>query len=174
MVPSLDAANAALKQLAIKACEALGIDRGVAHVEVRVDAAGRLSLIEVAARPGGDGIMDLVERAHGVNMYDLHLATYLGQPVELPEAPPLLGVAAIAFMQTPRGVVRRVEVPRDLPPEIVSLYVNKRPGDRVGDSLNYDDRAGTVELFWSQERTNLGQRHLELASSLAREIFDVE
>jgi len=174
MVPSLDADNVELKEMAVRACESLGIDRGVCHVEVRVNAAGKLSLIEVAARPGGDGIMDLVERAHGVNMYDLHIAAYLGVLEALPEPPPLLGVSAIAFMQTKRGVVRRVSVSRDLPSEIVSLYVNKRPGERVGDSLNYDDRAGTVELFWPNERKNLGRRHLDAADGLAREIFDVE
>jgi hypothetical protein len=106
-------------------------------------------------------------------MYDLHLGAYLGTLAAPPEPQPLLGVSAIAFMQTAGGEVRRVSIPRDLPPEVVSLYINKRVGDRVGDSLNYDDRAGTVELFWPNERKNLGQRHLDVAAGLAREIFDV-
>ena len=69
--------DTALTALAEKACEALGIDRGIAHVEVKFDSKGAPWLIEAAARPGGDGIMDQVERAYGYNPYTLHVASWL-------------------------------------------------------------------------------------------------
>jgi formate-dependent phosphoribosylglycinamide formyltransferase (GAR transformylase) len=174
MVPSLDKDNAKLKTLAIGACEALGVDRGVSHVEVRIDRQGEPFLIEVAARPGGDGIMDQVERAYGVNLYDLHIRSYLGTLEQLPPAPTLRGVSAIAFMQIGKGTIKAVAPIGELPDEVVSLYVTARAGDKVGESLNYDDRVGTVEYFWPEERGNLGRRHLELTDQLARKIFTLE
>ncbi len=173
MIPSADGNNADLEKLAINACRSLGIDRGVSHVEVRVNRHGDMSLIEVAARPGGDGIMDLVERAYGVNMYDLHIRSYLDIPLQLSEAPALRGVSAIAFMQTRGGIVHGVNQVDELPREIVSLYLNAKTGDRVGGSLDYDARLGTVEFFWPNERKNLGTRHLDEAAKLAAAIFDV-
>ena len=77
LVPSHRTNDTALTTLAEKACEALGIDRGIAHVEVKFDSKGAPWLIEAAARPGGDGIMDQVERAYGYNPYTLHVASWL-------------------------------------------------------------------------------------------------
>lgn len=173
MVPSRDRDTAGLKELALSACESLGLTRGIAHVEVRIDGDGRFSIVEVAARPGGDGIMDLVERAYGVNMYDLHVRSFLDRVEGMPDAPSLRGVAAIAFMQTAKGTVRAVRSELTLPLEVVSLYLTAKQGDTVGGSLNYDDRLGTVEFFWPEERANLGTRHLDLAAELAARIFEI-
>jgi biotin carboxylase len=173
MIPSPDNDNEALKGLALAACSALGLRHGVAHVEVRIDDKGRMFVIEVAARPGGDGIMDLVERSCGVNMYDLHVRSYLGKLDAVPRDVKIKGTAAIAFMQTKRGTVTGVNVPRELPREVVSLYITARKGTILGGSLNYDDRAGTVEFFWPDQLTYPGPRHLELAHQLAEQIFTI-
>ena len=167
MVPSIDKDNQALRDLALSACESLGITHGVCHVEVRIDRMGVPFLIEVAARPGGDGIMDQVERAYGINLYDLHIRSYLGTLRGIPGSPQLLGVSAIAFMQTRKGLIHEVSSPIQLPKEVVSLYITGRKGGIVGDSLNYDDRVGTVEFFWPGETANLGRKHLEMADTLA-------
>ncbi len=173
MVPSLDKDNLKLKLLAIEACEALGIDHGVSHVEVRIDSQDEPFLIEVAARPGGDGIMDQVERAYGLNLYDLHIRSYLGTLESLPMEPTLRGVSAIAFMQTRRGTIQSVSPLKELPKEVVSLYITGRKGDVIGGSLNYDDRVGTVEFFWPGVKLNLGRKHLEMADGLAEKIFSI-
>jgi biotin carboxylase len=171
MVPGAESGNETLKQIALGACEALEITHGVSHVEVRIDAQGRPFVVEVAARPGGDCIMDQVERAYGVNMYELHIRSYLGQPQQLPKDLRPRGTAAIAFMQTKAGTVTRVTPPRELPEEVMSLYILAREGDAVGTSLNYDSRAGAVECFWPGDGRFLGTRHLEMAQRLAEQIF---
>jgi len=174
MVPGAESGNEALRQLALEACRALELTHGVAHVEVRIDAQGRLFVVEVAARPGGDCIMDQVERAYGVNMYQLHIRSYLGQPQQLPRELRPRGTSAIAFMQTRAGTVTRVTPPRQLPAEVTSVYILAREGDVLGQSLNYDSRAGAVECFWPGEGRFMGTRHLELAQHLAEQIFTLE
>lgn len=151
----------------------MGIDHGVSHVEVRIDSQDEPFLIEVAARPGGDGIMDQVERAYGLNLYDLHIRSYLGTLESLPMEPTLRGVSAIAFMQTRRGTIQSVSPLKELPKEVVSLYITGRKGDVIGGSLNYDDRVGTVEFFWPGVKLNLGRKHLEMADGLAEKIFSI-
>lgn len=173
MVPSPDNDNTALRDLALRASSALGLTHGVSHVEVRIDAKGAMYVIEVAARPGGDGIMDLVERACGVNMYEQHIRSYLGKLDSLPQDVKMKGTAAIAFMQTKRGTITEVKVPAELPREVVSLYLTGRKGAVVGSSLDYDDRVGTVEFFWPGQLISSGPRHLELASQLAEQIFTI-
>ena len=171
MVPGAESGNAALHRLALDACAALELTLGVAHVEVRIDAKGGLFVVEVAARPGGDCIMDQVERAYGVNPYDLHVRAYLGQHPRMPEGLRPRGTSAIAFLQPPEGTVTRVTPPRELPAEVVSLYILAREGDAVGGSLNYDRRAGAVECFWPGPGRFMGTRHLDVARQLSEQIF---
>ena len=129
LVPSLDTDNEALRQLAVDACASLNLTHGVSHVEIRIDEEGTPFVIEVAARPGGDGIMDLVERAYGVNMYELHIRSYLGSlnkdTFDRQYEP--LGTAAIAFMPAQEGVIQSVNSTLKLPDEVVNLYLNKQP-----------------------------------------------
>lgn len=174
MVPGAETGNAALEKLALDACAALEVTLGVAHVEVRIDAKGGLFVVEVAARPGGDCIMDQVERAYGVNMYDLHVRSYLGQRQALPQGLRPRGTSAIAFMQLPEGIVARVTPPRELPEEVMSLYILAREGEAVGGSLNYDSRAGAVECFWPGDGRFMGTRHLDVAQRLAERIFTLK
>lgn len=176
VVPSPDVSNQRLCEVALAASRSLGIDRGVSHVEVRINPSGQLSLIEVAARPGGDGIMDLVERAYGVNMYDLHIRSYLGRLEPLPERLTLHGTSAIAFMPAPeqRGTVRAVNPPEQLPSEVISLYLNAKIGDQVGGSTNYDARLGAVELFWPSATAPSAAAHLEIAERLAKVSYTID
>jgi biotin carboxylase len=174
MVPGAESNNEALKRLALDACAALELTHGVSHVEVRIDPKGGLFVVEVAARPGGDCIMDQVERAYGVNMYDLHVRSYMGQTQALPQGLRPRGTSAIAFLQPPEGTVTRVTPPRELPKEVMSLYILAREGDAVGGSLNYDRRAGAVECFWPGDGRFMGTRHLDMARQLSERIFTLK
>jgi biotin carboxylase len=175
MVPSRESDNRRVRELAIAACEALGITHGVSHVEIRIDDHGRPFLIEVAARPGGDGIMDLVERAYAVNLYELHIRSYLSQHVEIPSRPVARGTSAIAFFKSETGKIVEVDPPKELPDHIVSLYISGRAGQETNGSLNYDERLGTVEFFWPDsaplEREN---EHLKSTEELFHRIFKME
>jgi biotin carboxylase len=175
MVPSKHSNNELVRNLALNACQALGISYGISHVEIRIAQDGKPYVIEVASRPGGDGIMDLVERSYGVNLYDLHIRSYLGTlDKEQLWNLNLLGTAAVAFLPGKVGTVKSMSLPQQLPKEVVGLYLSAKPGDEVGKTLNYDDRMGTVEFFWDSQVDGLSNRHLDLAKQLREEIYTFE
>jgi biotin carboxylase len=174
-VPSRFGDDAKLRQLALDACAALGIDTGIAHVEARVMPDGQFRLIEVGARTGGDAIMDLVERVYGLNPYELHVAAYLGRRPRLPTHLQARGVSAVAFLKAPAGTIRGVHALARPIEGLVSLNVTAKPGDVSEPPLSWRAREGTIELFWPDlAPSQLALRHLRLADELATALFTVE
>lgn len=89
------------------ACTAYGLVTGPVHAELRVDAAGKVWVIEVAARTIGGECAQLIELATGQSLEVLVLANALGEQTALPS---IEGAAGVLMIPTPRaGVLRRVE-----------------------------------------------------------------
>ncbi|MFE9426690.1 acetyl-CoA carboxylase biotin carboxylase subunit family protein [Kitasatospora sp. NPDC006697] len=178
LVPSRETGNAALRELALRACEALLIDRGIAHVEVLLNGSEEMKVVEVAARPGGDGIMDLIDRVYGFNPYDLHIAAYRRTIDRLPEIPAeLQGVGAIGFLKAPAGAITAIaDVPAQDGPEI-ARYVTSKVGDTSRAATSYLGRNGVIEVFEpgaAQEAAEaVQQRTTELAARRSTELFTV-
>ena len=147
LVPSVESGNRALRQVAMDACEALRIDRGIAHVEVLVNGP-ELSVVEVAARPGGDGIMDLIDRVYGFNPYDVHIASYRHTLDRLPDfrAEPR-GIGATSFLKAPVGTVAAVHAADKLTNQEVGLYATAHAGDWSRPATSYLARDGVIECF---------------------------
>lgn len=179
MVPSADSDNAALRQVALDACAALLIDHGLAHVEVLVDG-DRLSVVEVAARPGGDGIMDLIDRVYGYSPYDIHIASYRGTLDGLPDFPSVpLGIGATAFLKAPAGTVTEIRAPEGLTPAEVALYTTAKVGDRSRPLTSYLARDGVLEYFTPleperQDRTAFRAEADRAAAARTEQIFTVD
>jgi biotin carboxylase len=57
-----------IQELHRRTIEALGLDAGVTHLEVLATDEGFL-IGEIACRPGGDGVTDLVRLQHGVDLW---------------------------------------------------------------------------------------------------------
>ena len=102
---------------------AMGVRDAVIHAELRL-VAGRAVPIEIACRPAGDLIPDLVELASGVNLYEIQAAQALGAP----RLPPLAfaRVAGVRFL-IGRGTVARFVEP--------ALVARRHPGVLVVDQL---------------------------------------
>lgn len=136
-----------------KACTALGIDLGVAHVEIKI-VNGEPYIIEVGARPAGDKIIDLVYRALDVDLYALHARSYCGLKDSFP-APRRQGTAAVTFLKSAPGVIRQVNAV-ELPEGVRELTLYKGVGDlTASDAQNFETREGHIEWFWphSHDRT---------------------
>lgn len=171
LVPSHRTSDTALTTLAEQACEALGIDHGIAHVEVKFDSKGAPWLIEAAARPGGDGIMDQVERAYGYNPYALHVASYLGNdPFPLVQSEPVRS-SAVAFLKAQPGEIASVTIPEELPESVVSIFVAKKPGDIAKPVADWTTRDGVVEMVWDEIFTERTTMPVKVSDSLSDEIF---
>lgn len=68
------------------ALDSLQITTGASHTELKIDDEGRIGLIEIGGRMGGDLIgSHLVRFSTGVDMTELVIRCALGEPVSVPE-----------------------------------------------------------------------------------------
>lgn len=173
-MPSVFAGSEVVRATAIAACRALGVDRGVVEVEMKLHDAQRVVLMELNARPPGDCSLDMLESASGVNLFEMHARAYLGDDVE-PEPVPLQGRAAIAFMNAAPGTVARVRLPGadQLPDGVVALQAWRRPGERIVRSHDSNSRDGSVQFYWPEDpATHWLTEHLRVAAQLAEQIYE--
>ena len=176
-LPSIHSGNAGIRAVALAACAALGIDRGVSCVEMKLLADGGIMLLEVAARPGGDNVMDMLERVLGVNVFELHARSYLKkEPWEfVPPAPK--GRAAVAFLKAPAGVISDVRTPMasELPESVVGLSIWCQKGDVSSSCVDSSTRDGIVELYWPDDPAlELTGVHMETARQLNERCFLIQ
>jgi D-alanine-D-alanine ligase-like ATP-grasp enzyme len=173
-VPSIYQDDRRLREIAEQSCAALGIRWGMGHFEARITPAGEVRIVEVAARTGGDCIMDLVEHAFGINPYELHVASYLGRMPALPDELVARGLGAVAFLKAAEGVIESVKVPEALPVEVVNVQISGKRGDRSYPLNSWHDREGSIEFYWPGRKAERGfDGHLRLAEQFSREIFTV-
>lgn len=172
VVPSIHSDDSTLTDIAQEACRALGIEIGMAHVEMRVPENGPPQIIEVGARPGGGGIMDLVERVYGISPYELHIAAWLGGEPLITTGLRPRGTAAVAFLKAPPGQGATVRPPSSLPDEVVNLNVSGASADQFKAQATWPPRDGVLELFWPgpPARSRIDE-HLRLAAALSESIF---
>lgn len=174
LVPSHRVENQEMKDLACEACRALNIEFGLAHVEIKIKG-NEMWVIEAAARPGGDGIMDQIERAYGINPYSLHVSTYLNENpfVHLDTLKPFQ-TAAIAFLKAEAGEIKEIITPKSLNSTIHSLDIQASIGDISEDPTFCLSREGTVEYTWPHFLEEKTYEPIELTKELSKRIFKVE
>ncbi|MFB9465555.1 ATP-grasp domain-containing protein [Streptomyces cinereospinus] len=174
LVPGHRTGDPVLAGLAVRACAALGIDRGLAHVEIKFAADGTAWVIEVAARPGGDGIMDQVERAYSLNPYRLHVGSYLGHDLlDVVAGAVPTKTSAIAFLKASPGRIQDVIDDNPLPPEVRHINISARRGDLSQSAKNWSTREGYVELEWDELFKEKTWLPVIMAKKLADEMFVV-
>ncbi len=177
VVPSRHSGRAQLVELAIRSCEVLGIDYGVAHFEAKINAEGDVSVIEVAARTGGDAIMDLVEEVYGVNPYELHVLSYLGVT---PDAAAFdldaRGRAAIGFLKPGVGTIEKVDLaaPALNAPDVTYFSIGARVGDEVKPLTSWREREGHIRYWWPlDDDTDTGAQLRQRTQSVADAVFAI-
>lgn len=86
---------------------ALAFENGVTHAEWRIDRAGRPILMEVAARPPGDGICELYHLATGAPLEPQIIRIALGEPASLP---PVSRHVRQIYLEHQPGILQDVSV----------------------------------------------------------------
>lgn len=134
----------AISRVTIAACKAVGIDKGPAHVEMKVTERGPV-MIELGARMGGDNITThLVPLSTGIDMVKATIKVALG---EEPDIKPALSCgSAIRYFDVPFGMIKAVEdmeVVKQIP-GVKQVTFTKGIGDVSSPIHCSNDRVGFV------------------------------
>jgi formate-dependent phosphoribosylglycinamide formyltransferase (GAR transformylase) len=175
-MPSIFSDNAEYQQIALKACDALSIDKGIAHVEMRINASGKATLLEVNARTPGDNIPVLFEQLTGISMFELHCKSFIYDKVEVPPIR-FQGRAAIAFINPEQGYINKINYPKqdELPKDAISLDLLVKPGNEVGPFIHSGCRSGFMEFYWREDQGKKQlKKHLIEAKRITTSLFEME
>jgi len=134
----------AIRQVATMACLAIGIDKGPAHVEMKITKQGP-KMIELGARMGGDNITThLVPLSTGIDMVGSTIKVALGEEPDI--TPTLHCGSAIRYFEVPFGVIKaieNVEIAKQIP-GVKQITFTKEVGEESTLIQCSNDRIGFV------------------------------
>lgn len=97
-----------IRAVAERACKAVGIDKGPAHVEMKITSKNGPKMIELGARMGGDNITThLVPLSTGIDMVASTIQIALGEQADV--TPSLNCGSAIRYFEAPFGKIKSIE-----------------------------------------------------------------
>lgn len=123
-------AVAEIKEKAHRVVQILGLDNCPIHLECKYTSRG-MRVIEIAGRPGGDNIAShLIKLATGLDFHEQIIRNALGLDVEWEQ--PLEQYAGLRkFVAETEGVVAAVELPEQMPADVLVHNVWVKEGDQV-------------------------------------------
>ncbi len=134
----------AIRNVTVAACHAIGIDKGPAHVEMKVTKKGPV-MIELGARMGGDNITThLVPLSTGIDMVGSTIKVALGEEPDI--KPTLHCGSAIRYFEVPFGIINaieNVEAAQNIR-EVKQITFTKEVGDASTPIRCSNDRIGFV------------------------------
>lgn len=133
-----------IKDLAVRAVKAVGIESGPAHVEIIYTATGP-RMVELGARMGGDCITThLVPLATGIDMIKASIETALGKEPDV--SPKFARGSAIRYFNVPSGILSSVSGVGEASavPGVEQIRINLKMGEQAGAVENSIDRIGYV------------------------------
>ncbi len=125
--------RSAVLDVAARAAQALGVERGCLHTEIKLTPSGPV-VIEVNGRMGGI-LPEMLEPAFGLRILPIAMRIALDEPVELEELPRSDRVVFRLYSQPPLTAERVVQLEglNDLRevPGVDEVVVNRGPGQNV-------------------------------------------
>ena len=133
-----------IREVAESACKSLGINKGPAHVEMKVTARGPV-MIELGARMGGDNITThLVPLSTGIDMVRSTIKVALGEEPDI--KPTLQYGSAIRYFDVSCGIIKAIEGREDAEkiPGVRQITFTKGVGEESTPIECSNDRIGFV------------------------------
>jgi biotin carboxylase len=160
-----DAATA-VDDLVVRMLDAVGLQDGPSHTEVKLTPRGP-RLVESHNRRGGDRIADLVHEVYGIDIDALAYRWYAGLTEPVVPGVPRCG-AAIRFLTAEPGVVEAVDGAEAVraDPDVVDLHIGVAPGDTVQPIAWSYDRSGLL-IVRGSDADDARERARRLASRIA-------
>jgi biotin carboxylase len=145
VMPAAEDGARAARALSRRVVAALGIRWGISHVEVYL-ARGGLLFGEIALRPPGGYLMELLPLAYGFDAWSALVAVELGEPFEFPGQP--IAAAASIVLHPGAGQLRGI---RGLAavrahPAVVRVRMRVRAGDRIAPRSGLGADVGHIVL----------------------------
>lgn len=133
-----------IREVADMACNSIGIDKGPAHVEMKVTKRGPV-MIELGARMGGDNITThLVPFSTGIDMVGSTIKVAMGEQPDI--EPKLHCGSAIRYFEVPFGTIKAIEGVEEARkiPGVKQITFTKEVGEESTPILCSNDRIGFV------------------------------
>lgn len=134
----------AIREVATAACFAIGINKGPAHVEMKVTKRGPI-MIELGARMGGDNITThLVPLSTGIDMVGATIKVALGEEPDI--TPTFHWGAAIRYFEVPFGTIKAIDNLEEAKqiPGVKQITFTKEIGEESTPIHCSNDRIGFV------------------------------
>lgn len=157
----------ALISAAHQAAEALELETGVFHVELKLGENGP-KIIECNPRPGGDHITtDLVPLATGVQLFEMHLDILLKKPIK-PNTKNIRGAAVGFVVATEAGEFQELIGMEELSalPFLVRCVVEKKPGAAIRPPKSSEDRVAYIIV--TGDNNEQAVKNLKTAMSMVK------
>ena len=142
-----DGSAAQLEGAVERICSTLDLERGPLNLDFVISPSGHLQLIEMAARPGGNGIPRLVGELYGVNLPAAAIKIALGEPVEVKLRVGAVGLLRI--LQAPGHgtvtAVRGIEAIRAMP-EVLGVELFAGVGSTVSPYTEAGNKIGYLTV----------------------------
>lgn len=157
-----------ISKVACESVKALGLQNGVAHVELKFTDEGP-KIIEVGARLPGDYIPELIELALGIDEAEIYLQTVLGDSINL--TPIKNEIAVIRFIPVPyKGEFKAMEFLWDSQNNDFSFLQYVKKGDIVSPSKDNISRLGHI-ICTGQSYESVSSKCSEILNSVKVEIL---
>ncbi|MDO5134844.1 MAG: ATP-grasp domain-containing protein [Eubacteriales bacterium] len=119
------------KEMVFAGLDALGVRCGAGHSEFRIDRRGRIRIIEIGSRMGGDCIgSHLVPLSTGEDFVKMVVDCAVGRPPRFSETP-RRACAAIRFIMEERDLALYEKIRRTAPQAIREFVQDGHPGERT-------------------------------------------
>lgn len=123
----------------------LGMKNGVFNIEARLGVDGKVYIMEVSPRGGGNRLSEVLKMATGVDLIKNSVRACVGLPVEEVEQLPYNGAWAIIMLHSDEnGIFSGVEYAPEIVDNVVDADLLVRPGDPISAFKGANDAIGHV------------------------------
>lgn len=174
-----DIFKSTIHEVATSVCSAFQINYGIAHVEMKIDIINKkIIVLEVGARPAGDSIIDLWEKAIDINLYSLHCQSYLGI-LDLSKIDfSIKYTAGIGYFTFPYARIDQISPLKPIISEeslIEKINLRCQVDQLTSPPKDWTTRYGFINYFENSKTLNLKLLKLnELTSKITNKIFKIE
>jgi biotin carboxylase len=137
-----------------QSAHALGIERAICMIDFMV-SNGRISLLELAPRPGGDCLPFLLRRAFGLDMLKLLLDFSCQKVLQLPQGSNGGALVGMRLHARCNGILQNIDTRAlEQDPRLQEIHLIRKPGDPIAlPPTDYDAWLLGHVIFAPQETT---------------------